>query len=336
MSRSRAVGLLLGFAADRLLGDPRRGHPVAAFGRVARGLEHRLHGDSRLRGTVHTAVLVGGCAGIGVAVEHATGGRPLLHAAATAAATWTVLGGRTLEREALAVHDLLAADDLPAARQRLTHLVGRDPTGLSAGEVARAVVESVAENTSDAVTVPLVWGAVGGVPGLLAHRAANTLDAMVGHRTARYERFGWASARLDDVLGLPGSRYAALCVLAAAPSRAGEAWRAWRGDAAAHPSPNAGVVEASFAGSLGVTLGGTNRYGDRVEHRPVLGSGRPVRPGDVPRATALARRVDRLAAVVAAGAVGAAGAVVCLRTRRGASWGTRPLPARRLRVRAPG
>ncbi|MDN4172612.1 cobalamin biosynthesis protein [Nocardioides sp. SOB77] len=301
LRRSRAAGLLLGFAVDRVLGDPRRWHPVAGFGRLASSSERVLHADARAPGVVYTALLVGGTAGLGVAVERATRGRPLLHAGATALATWTVLGGRTLEREALAVHALLDAGDLPAARERLTHLVGRDPTGLDAGEVARAVVESVAENTSDAVTAPLVWGAVGGVPALLAHRAANTLDAMVGHRNERYERFGWASARLDDVLGLPGSRLGALCVLVAAPAGARDAWEAWRRDARAHPSPNAGVVEASFAGSLGVTLGGTNRYGDRVEARPTMGEGRPVHSADVPRATALARRAGWVAVLAAAG-----------------------------------
>ncbi|MBC2959222.1 cobalamin biosynthesis protein [Nocardioides deserti] len=315
-ARSRAAGLLLGFALDRAMGDPRRWHPVAGFGRLASRSEQMLYADARAPGVAHTTLLVGGAAGLGIAVERATQGRPALHAAATALGTWAVLGGRSLEREALAVHALLAADDLPAARQRLTHLVGRDPTGLDADEVARAVVESVAENTSDAVTAPLAWGAVGGVPGLLAHRAANTLDAMVGHRSPRYARFGWASARLDDVLGLPGSRLGGLCVLAAAPTGAADAWAAWRRDARAHPSPNAGVVEASFAGSLGVTLGGTNRYGDRVEQRPTMGSGRPVRPSDVPRVTALARRVGWLAAL---GASAHASRVVCPRTRPSAS-----------------
>lgn len=300
MSRSRAAGLLLGFVADRIFGDPRRGHPVALFGTVASRLEARLYADSRARGVLHNAVLVGGCALLGVGAERATRGRPVLHAGATALATWTVLGGKSLEREAMAVHALLVAHDLPAARHRLTYLVGRDTTSLSENEIARAVVESVAENTSDAVTAPLFWGAVAGIPGLLAHRAANTLDAMVGHHNPRYERFGWASARLDDLLGLPGSRYAALAVMLANPSRAGEAWRTWRRDAPAHPSPNAGVIEAAFAGSLGLTLGGTNRYGDRVEHRATLGTGRSAMPDDLPPAANLERRVGSAAACGAA------------------------------------
>ena len=297
---ARAVGLLVGYAADRALGDPRRFHPVAGFGTLAAALEARLYADSRARGAVHTALLVGGAVALGAAAERLASG-PVARAGVTALATWAVLGGRSLAREAHAVHAHLAAGDLPAARQRLTHLVGRDPSELDAAEVARAVVESVAENTSDAVVAPLVWGAVLGVPGLLGHRAANTLDAMVGHHSARHERYGWASARLDDVANLPGSRLTGTLVLAAAPGRARAAAAAWRRDAAAHPSPNAGVVEAAFAGALGLRLGGTNRYpGGRVEHRAVLGDGRAPRPGDVPAATALAGRVGLGAVTVAA------------------------------------
>ncbi|MGW0928967.1 cobalamin biosynthesis protein [Streptomyces sp. NPDC002644] len=309
---TRAAGLLLGHLADRLLGDPRRLHPVAGFGTVAAALEERLHADSRARGTAYTALLVGGAAALGVAVERAAARHPAAHLAVTAAATWAVLGGRSLEREATAVHTRLAAPDLPAARTRLRSLVGRDTTTLDDAQIARAVVESVAENTSDAVVAPLVWGAVAGVPGLLGYRAANTLDAMVGHRTPRHERFGWASARLDDLLNLPGSRLAGVLTAVTSPAGPAAPLRAWRRDAAAHPSPNAGVVEASFAGALGIRLGGTNRYGARTEHRAVMGDGPQPVPADIPRATALARRVCLAAAITAA-----AGAAA-LRRRSGA------------------
>lgn len=286
-------GILVGYAADRLLGDPQRWHPVAGFGAVAARLERATYGDSRARGLVHEVLLVGGATGLGLLI----GRGPV----AVAASTWVVLGGRSLEREADAVHALLLADDLPAARLRLKRLVGRDTEHLNASEISRAVVESVAENTSDAVVAPLVWGGLLGPAGLLGYRAANTLDAMVGHRNARYERFGWAAARFDDLVNLPGSRLAGLLVLVAAPSRAQDAWRTWRRDAAAHPSPNGGVVEAAFAGALGIRLGGTNRYyGDRIEHRAVLGDGRPAEPGDIPAATRLARRVGIGAALVGA------------------------------------
>lgn len=301
---NHSLGILLGYAADRAFGDPRRFHPVAGFGRAAAALERRIYADSRPHGVAFTAVLVAAAAALGVAAERATARRPIARTACTATATWAVLGGRSLEREASAVQTLLDGDDLPAARRRLTSLVGRDTSRLDESDAARAVVESVAENTSDAVVAPLVWGAVAGVPGLLAYRAVNTLDAVVGHRGARYERFGWASARLDDLLNLPGSRVAGVLTAAAAPTRARAALHAWRRDAAGHPSPNAGVVEASFAGALGVRLGGTNRYGDRVEHRPVMGDGPPAVPSDIRRATRLARRVGAGAALAAAVAAG--------------------------------
>ncbi|MGO4254918.1 cobalamin biosynthesis protein [Marmoricola sp. RAF53] len=303
--KARAAGLLLGYAADRLLGDPRRFHPVAGFGTLAARAEQTWYADRRTRGIAHTLVLVGGATVTGLAAEAAIRHRPVARTLVTATATWAVLGGRSLEREADAVADLLA-HDLPAARRRLIHLVGRDTTRLDPDEVARAVVESVAENTSDAVVAPLLLGALAGAPGLLGYRAANTLDAMVGHRSARYLRFGWASARLDDVLNLPGARLAAaLAVLLG--DRPGDAARAWRRDAAQHPSPNAGPVEAAFAGALGVRLGGANVYGSTVEDRGFLGDGRPVTPADIPRATRLARRVGTGAAVVAT-AVSLAGA----------------------------
>ena len=292
----RPLGLALGFAADRLLGDPRRLHPVAGFGAAAGALERLRYADSRRRGATYTAVLVGGAVLAGTALERAAPG-PVARTAVTAAATWTVLGGRTLEREALAVLGHLDAGDLEAARRRLTRLVGRDTRSLDAAGISRAVVESVAENTSDAVVAPLVWGCLAGVPGLLGYRAANTLDAMVGHRSPRYERFGWASARLDDLANLPGSRLAGALVVALG-RRPGDAWRTWRRDAAAHPSPNAGVVESTFAGALGIRLGGTNAYDGRVEHRAVMGDGRAPEPQDVRRGVRLARRVGVGAAIV--------------------------------------
>ncbi|MFL6062924.1 MAG: adenosylcobinamide-phosphate synthase CbiB [Marmoricola sp.] len=295
--RSRAAGLVLGYLADQAFGDPRRFHPVAGFGRVAGSLERRAHADSRARGAAYWAVLVGGTTALATVLEHRTRGTPLAHALVTGAATWTVLGARSLDQEAALVDGLLAVD-LPAARERLRFLVGRSTQDLDEAEVVRAVVESVAENTSDAVVSSLVLGAALGVPGLLGHRAVNTLDAMVGHRTARYERFGWASARLDDVANLPGSRLTATLATLLGEDRAG-ARAAWRADAAQHPSPNAGPVEAAFAGALGITLGGRNVYDGRVEDRPSMGSGQTPVAADIRRARRLARRVDLAALAVA-------------------------------------
>lgn len=297
----RAGGLLLGHTADRLFGDPRRWHPVAGFGRAALLLERQMYADSRARGAAYVLALVGG-ATAGAAAAERFARHPLARLLLTAAVTWAVLGGRSLEREAAAVHRLLAAGDLDDARRRLRHLVGRDTTALTPDEIARAVIESVAENTSDAVVTSYVWGAIAGVPGLVAHRTANTLDAMIGHHNARYERFGWAAARFDDALGLPGSRLSGMLTVAVGPDRRA-AITAWRRDARHHPSPNAGVIEASFAGALGLQLGGTNTYyGNRIEDRALMGQGRAPVPDDIIETNCLARRVALGAALTAASA----------------------------------
>ncbi|KUJ68876.1 cobalamin biosynthesis protein [Streptomyces albus subsp. albus] len=314
---SFACGAALGFALDLAAGDPRRGHPVAAFGRAAAAVERRLWHDHRGWGALHTLVCAGGATAGAALLAHAVrrparaaiptraAARPLVRAAdiaLTAAATWSVIGGTSLRREARTIGDALAAGDLAAARQRLPHLCGRDPQALDGQQIARAVVESVAENTSDAVVGALVWGALAGVPGLVGFRAVNTLDAMVGHKSPRYRRFGWASARLDDAAGWPGARLTAALTVLGGPDPRG-ALRSWRSDGGAHPSPNAGPVEASFAGALGVRLGGTLAYGGRVEHRPVLNAGgRPVETGDIVRAARLSRRVAVLALATAVAA----------------------------------
>ncbi|MGV9555808.1 cobalamin biosynthesis protein [Streptomyces sp. NPDC003522] len=306
--RHYAYGAAAGLLGDLLLGDPRRGHPVAVFGRAAAGVERVLWRDHRGWGALHTAVCAGGAVALGALAARAARRSPAASVTLTAAAAWAVVGGTSLVREARTVGRALEAGDVEAARARLPHLCGRDPQYLDADGIARAVVESVAENTSDAVVGALVWGAVGGVPGLLGFRAVNTLDAMVGHRSPRHLRFGWASARLDDVAGWPGARLTAVLAAVAGDDPRG-AVRAWRADAHRHPSPNAGPVEASFAGALGVRLGGTLSYGGRVEHRPVLngGRGRPVEARDIERAARLSRRVGLLAlgATVAARVVAA-------------------------------
>ncbi|MFR9676607.1 cobalamin biosynthesis protein [Streptomyces sp. TR02-1] len=301
--RAYAYGVTLGFLADRALGDPRRGHPVALFGRAATRAERLLWQDSRAAGAVCTALCVGGPALMAAALDRAArrARSPLPHLALTAVAAWAALGGTSLTREARAVGAALAAGDLPAARAGLPHLCGRDSDALDADGLARAVLESVAENTSDAVVGALVWGAAAGVPGLVAFRAVNTLDAMHGHRSPRYRRFGWAAARLDDVAGWPGARLTAGLAALAGPDPRG-ALRAWRRDAFRHPSPNAGPVEAAFAGALGVRLGGTLAYGGRVEHRPVLNaSGARATACDIERASGLSRRVGLLTLVATTG-----------------------------------
>jgi adenosylcobinamide-phosphate synthase len=298
---SRSVGLLLGWLADRAFGDPRRGHPVAGFGFVAMALERRTYAARRTRGVAHVGVLVGSAAVLGVVAERSTRRHPVAQTLVTAAATWAVLGGRSLAREAGAIDTQLRADDLAAARVQVRNLVGRDTSELDADGVARACIESLAENTSDAVVAPLLWGGLLGVPGLLGYRAVNTLDAMIGHRNARYAEFGWAAAKLDDVANWAPSRVAAGIALVSGGSRrrAADGWRAIRGDAGLHPSPNGGVVEAAFAGVLGVRLGGTNLYAGRPEDRGTLGAGPPASTADIEPAVRLAQIVSARSAVCA-------------------------------------
>ncbi len=290
------IGLVAGWAADRVWGDPRRGHPVALFGSWAGWVESRTHADSRAAGVVTEVVVLAPVLGLGVAA----GRLPApARAVATAALTGASLGGTSLAREGQAVHDLLATGDLPAARRRVRNLVGRLTDDLTADEVARAAVESVAENTSDAVVGTLVWGALLGPFGVVLHRAANTLDAMHGHRDERYARFGWAAARLDDVLGWLPARVTVLATAAARPLRAGEVVRTAVRDGRDHPSPNAGPVEAGFAAALGVRLGGRTVYRSGSEDRPTLGEGPAVTVADLRRAVDLADRVGVLALAAA-------------------------------------
>jgi hypothetical protein len=213
------------------------------------------------------------------------------------------VAGRALGEEAMAIGERLAADDLDGARRRLPALVGRDPESLDAKGVTRAVVESVAENTVDAVVAPACWAGILGAPGAGMYRAVNTLDAMVGHRNERYGRFGWAAARLDDAANWLPARLAGVLVAAVRPRQAGEVLAAVL-HPPAHPSPNAGVVEAAFAAALGLRLGGDTVYAGRVDPRPTFGSGRPPEPADIAAAVRLSRDVTlALAAVLAAPAV---------------------------------
>ncbi|HEX9356206.1 MAG TPA: cobalamin biosynthesis protein [Streptosporangiaceae bacterium] len=299
----RATGLLLGGVLDAVLADPRRAHPVAAFGSVAARAEARLWSDSRTRGAALLTACVIPVATGGLAVQRLTRGHPAATVAVTALATWTVLGGTSLGGVALALARALEAGDVDAARRMLPALCGRDPDRLDAAGLARAAVESVAENTSDAVVAPLLWGAVFGVPGLLGYRAVNTLDAMIGHHSPRYERFGWAAARLDDAANLIPARATGLLAVALAPAvggRPGQALRTLRRDGARHPSPNAGRCEAAFAGALGVRLGGRNSYQGRAEQRGLLGDGAPPAAPDIARAVRLSRLASSAALLMAA------------------------------------
>jgi len=299
----RVRGLVLGHALDACLGDPRRHHPVALYGAAVWRLERRMHADSRTRGSVFWCVCVGApvvAAGL-LARRH--------HTRVTALVTWAVLGQRGLVREGLRLADALQRPDLDDARRRLPALCGRDPSSLDRQQLARAGVESIAENTADAVVAPLLWGALLGVPGLVGYRAVNTLDAMVGNRSARHREFGWASARADDVANLLPARLTAVLTCLAAPlvgGRPSTAWWMWRRYGHRHPSPNAGQCEAAAAGALGLRLGGRLEYPSGVEDRPLIGEGTLPDEHDVRRAARLSVAVGVLSvglcAALAAGA----------------------------------
>jgi adenosylcobinamide-phosphate synthase len=289
-----AAAGVAGLVIDRVLGEPPVAfHPVARFGSLMERIERRIYADRRRNGVALLAV--------GTATGVVAGGalRAVLgRQAATACATAVCAAGRMLDSEARRVARSIELGELTVARADVRSLVGRATDDLDASELSRAVIESVAENGVDAVTASLLWASIGGAPAVLAHRAVNTLDAMVGHRSARYAQFGWASARLDDALNYAPARLTALAVALARPIRAIAVWRTIRRDAHRHPSPNGGVVEAAFAAALGLRLGGVNRYGDDVEDRGALGAGRPPMAADIAAAVRLRRDSTAVCAVL--------------------------------------
>lgn len=282
----RPLGAAAGIALDRMFGEPATAwHPVVHFGRFMDAYEQRRYADARRPGVLYalTGALVGVTAGVAMR--------------STAWATGLAVGGRSLWRSADEIGDALSRGDVEGARALLPNLVGREPSGLDEEEIVRAVVESVAENTVDAIVAPVLWAAVAGGAGALGYRATNTMDAMVGHHSERYEHYGWASARLDDVANWVPARVAAMLVALVRPAAARDVRLAVSTQASAHPSPNAGVAEAAFAGALGVRLGGRNQYGDRTEDRPILGSGWAVSVTDIQEAVRLSRDITTCLAI---------------------------------------
>jgi adenosylcobinamide-phosphate synthase len=305
-----ALGLAGGVFADALAGDPARGHPVAMFGQVMTALERRIYADRTATGAGYavTGVLLG--AGPLLASAQLSRQNSAVRAGITGLATWTSVASRSLGAAAEHIGAALSSGDLTGARELLPTLCGRDPQHLDEAQITRAVVESVAENTSDAVVAPLIWGGLAGPTGVTGYRAVNTMDAMVGHHSDRYERFGKASARLDDVANWLPARVTALLAAACSPAVGGRpdtTWQTAREYGPRHPSPNAGWSEAAFAGALGVQLGGTLSYAGRVEHRPEIGAGRAPRATDISRAIRLSRAVAVSAAVLATAIALAAG-----------------------------
>jgi adenosylcobinamide-phosphate synthase len=291
--------VVLAIAFDALIGDPdllwrRLPHPVALMGSAINLLDRALNREQwpaaqrKAAGCLTTGILVAICGGLGLLLEAALG-RTLLGLAAQGLVASILIAQRSLYQHVSRVASAFTDGGLAEARRAVSMIVGRDPEQLDAGGVSRAAIESCAENFSDGVVAPLFWLALLGLPGLLVYKVVNTADSMIGHRSPRHESFGWAAARLDDLLNLAPARLTAVLIALVAPIAGGSPARAfkvmWR-DASKHRSPNAGWSESAMAGALGLALAGPRRYGDRLVDDPFLNTGARMdaNPADIRRA----------------------------------------------------
>ena len=303
---SFAAAMLIAMALDALIGWPdalflRIGHPVTWLGRMIASLERALNhgGLRRLKGVVAAFLVIGTAGGLAaLALALLPGG--WVGTVLAGVLAWPLVAIRSMHDHVAAVAKPLAEGDLDAARHAVSMIVGRDPSKLDSAGVARAATESLAENTSDGIVAPLFWGVVAGLPGIAAYKAINTLDSMIGHRNDRYLLFGWASARIDDLVNLAPARLTGvLFALTSARPRAALACMAR--DARHHRSPNAGWPEAAMAGALGIRLSGPRIYDNRVSNEPwVNGDGPDPTPADLHRGLALYRRAMVALAVLVA------------------------------------
>jgi adenosylcobinamide-phosphate synthase len=307
---------LLAMLIELAVGYPQRllktiGHPVTWIGALIGALDRLLNSDAaaaktrRIAGLVALLILLVIVGFVALVVQCECARLPFGILAAAVFAS-TLIAQRSLHQHVADVASALESDGIAAARRAVARIVGRDTAALDEAGVARAAIESLAENFSDGVVAPVVWMVIGGLPGAALYKAINTADSMIGHRTPRHQAFGWAAARLDDFVNLPASRLSALLIVAAAAlnkdASAEQAWRAvWR-DAARHRSPNAGYPEAAIAGALGLSLAGPRDYGGVRVEDAMMGDGRrQADAADIRRALALYRYADvLLLALVAA------------------------------------
>ncbi|MGC3963266.1 MAG: adenosylcobinamide-phosphate synthase CbiB [Rhodocyclaceae bacterium] len=289
-----ALAFVAAIALDRLLGEPRAWHPLVGFGHVAASVERWLNRGSAIRrrsaGVVATFVVCAPCVALAAYI------RPLQPLLVDALALYIALGFRSLDEHAYAVQAALSANDLEAARYNTSRMVSRDTAAMTESDIARATVESVLENGNDAVFGALFWALIAGAPGIVLFRLVNTLDAMWGYRNARFERFGWCAARLDDALNYLPARLTAVSYALAGSTA--NALACWRTQARRWSSPNAGPVMSAGAGSLDIRLGGAASYEGRIEQRPDLGHGRVARAADIARARELIHRAVALWVIV--------------------------------------
>lgn len=295
--------MLVALALDRLIGWPdwlyaRIGHPVTWAGRLIVSLDARLNQSALPQKPmgVLALILCIGAALLPSAVAQALLSGNVLSILVGGCLAWPLVAMRSLQEHVAAVTMPLVAGELPAARHAVSMIVGRNPDALDEAGVARAALESLAENSSDGIVAPVFWGAVAGLPGIAVYKMINTLDSMIGHRSPRYLQFGWASARLDDLVNLiPARATGALFALACGnPLRAG---RVMMRDASRHRSPNAGWPEGAMAGALGVRLSGPRIYDGHVAPEPWLNEGAPdPSPASVTLGLGLYRRAMLLLA----------------------------------------
>ena len=280
------------------------GHPVTWIGRLIRALERNCNSDTatparrRALGLITVLLIVSIVAVVALVIERGLLLLPfgLIGVGVLASA---LIAQRSLHEHVARVADALDKTGVTGGREAVSHIVGRDVAALDVAGIARAAIESLAENFSDGVVAPVFWMLIAGLPGAAVYKAVNTADSMIGHRTPRYQAFGWAAARLDDLLNLPASRLSAFLIIAAASvtprASASGAWRAVRRDAGRHRSPNAGYPEAAMAGALGLALAGPRSYGGVRVDDALMGDGRRAADaGDIRAALGLYRRADGL------------------------------------------
>jgi adenosylcobinamide-phosphate synthase len=306
---------LLAMLIELCLGYPQPlvraiGHPVTWIGALVGALDRALNRETagakarRLAGAAALLIVVVMVGLLAFIIQHELFRLPFgIFIVALAAST--LLAQRSLHRHVADVAAALEAEDLDAGRSAVSHIVGRDTAELDSAGVARAAIESLAENFSDAVVAPVVWLAIAGLPGLAVYKAINTADSMIGHRTERHDAFGWAAARLDDLVNLPASRLAALLLIAAAALRndtsSVAAWQTVWLDAPRHRSPNAGYPEAAMAGALGLSLAGPRVYGGVRVDDAAMGGGRwDATATDIRCALSLYRAADAFLIVILA------------------------------------
>ncbi len=287
--------MLLAIVLDRCLGEPGRWHPLVGLGHAIERIKKAVYGDSRQRGLLALLLVLILPLALAVAITSLLADSPWL-IVIDGIALYLAIGGRSLREHALDVAAALEADDLSLARRRVALIVSRDCRQLDRPATVAATVESVLENGNDAILAPLFWFAVAGLPGVVGYRIVNTLDAMWGYRTPEYRSFGWASARLDDLMNYLPARLTALCY--ALCGRFRRAIDCWQRQATAWESPNAGPVMAAGAGSLGIQLGGPARYHGENRQRPPLGHGRAPEASDIQRSLTLLEQTTWLFLVI--------------------------------------